>query len=136
MTNNNRRQEIKEILFRNDRTTKWLQQKVPGVDLYYLLSDKCKTFDIDTYDRIMSALTKEGLTTVEDERCEKLVDEILSIDSIIGNSLILLNSNVRDFTRDNVLDFSERKKLSQLLDKIDNEFQNSINAARKIVEST
>ena len=130
-----RKLEIKEVLLKNDKTMKWLSNKLHGVDVYYLLSDKCKTFDVSVYDDIISIFKKEGIIATPNEQCDKLVEQIFHLDAVFGHSLTMLNGNIHSFTKDNVLDFSEKKKLSDMLDKIENEFVNEINKSRRIIEA-
>lgn len=129
-----KRQQIKQLLFDNDKTKKWLQDKLPtSIDVYYLLSDNCKKFDVDDYDQIINVLNKEGFITSEIDRCKELTDTVLKIDSLLGNSLDLLNNTVINYTKDNNLSFNERRKVADMLDGIDLRFQNHIEDAKKIL---
>ncbi len=128
-----KRQQIKQILFENDKTKKWLQDKLPHIDVYYLLSDNCKKFDVNDYDEIIKVLDNEGFVTSEEDRCKHLAETVLRIDALLGNSLDLLNSTVVQFTTDNDLSFRERRKVADLLDEIDTRFENKISEAKKIL---
>ena len=129
-----KRQLIKNILFENEKTKKWLQDRLPdSIDVYYLLSDSCKKFDVNDFDVIMSVLEKEGFVTSEEDRCKHLTDTILKIDSVLGSSLDILNDTVVQSTSDSALSFKERRKIADLLDEIDSKFEEKIGDAKKIL---
>lgn len=128
-----KRLQIKQILFENDKTKKWLQDKLPTLDIYYLLSDNCKRFDVNDYDAIVRILDKEGFITSEEDRCKYLTDTMLKIDQLFGSSLDILNDTVIRFTADNDLSFKEKRKVADLLDEIDLRFQDKISDAKKIL---
>jgi len=134
---NDLRDEIREILFKNDKTVKWLAEqtrKFSYNQLYYALSQKSATFDTSMYNEIVKIFKSEGMISSEAERCTHLLNQILKIDSIIGHSLTLLNDNVAEFTKDNIIDFKEKKRLSDMIDKIENEFTSEVSRIKKIIE--
>lgn len=132
-----KRQQIKNILFENEQTKKWLQDKCAkrslNIDVYYLLSDNCKKFDVNDYDAIIKILDEEGFITSEEDRCKHLTETVLKIDSLLGNSLDLLNTTVVQFTNNNDLSFRERRKIADMLDNIDLNFEKRIEDAKKIL---
>lgn len=131
--NIDRRQQIKDILFRNDRTVRWLMGKVPGTDLYYLLNgDKSKSFDIGIYDQIMDVFRKEGMIVKEGDECLQLLEQTMQMDSLIGHALNILNHNVKNFTEDRVLNFHEKKKLYEIIENMRNEFNDEFDEIIKI----
>ena len=134
----NRRDQIKDILFRNDKNPSWLKSKLsgkfPSVDVYYLLSEKSVNFDVELYDEIMGIFRKEGFIVTENERCDKFAEQLIQVNGIIAHSTYLLNSNATDFLKDNLLDYREKKKLLELVDKIRREFDQEIGKIEKIIE--
>lgn len=130
-----KRLEIKETLLRNDKNISWLKQRMhTNCDLYRLLGENSKNFDIEIYDEIMSVFKKHGFITSENERCEKFAGQLIQVNGIISHSTYLLNSNASDFIRDNVLDFREKKKLLEIVDKMKTEFNDEIERIEKIIE--
>jgi len=133
--NSDKRTEIKEILFRHEKTVAWLREKMSTkIDLHYLLSDKSVNFDINIYEEIQNVFKKEGFITSENVRCEKFAEQLIQVNGIISHSTYLLNSNASDFIKDNILDFREKKKLLELVDKMRNEFNTEIEHVEKIIE--
>lgn len=130
-----KRTEIKEILFCNDKNISWLRNKMKTkVDLHYLLSEKSVNFDINIYEEIMSIFKKEGFITSENDRCEKFAEQLIQVNGIISHSTYLLNSNASHFLHDNILDFRERRKLLEIIEKMKSEFNQEIEHIEKIIE--
>jgi len=134
-----KRQEVTQILLQNDKNIVWLKKKLevngfPSVDLYYLLSEKSKTFDSDIYDTIRSIFRNEGFISSESERCERFADQLIQVNGIIAHSTYLLNSNATEFIKDNLLDYREKKKLLEITEKIKNEFNSEMERIEKIIE--
>ena len=130
-----KRAEIKEILFKHEKTVSWLKNKMTSkVDLYYQLSDSSVNFDVNVYDEIMKIFRKEGFITSENERCDRFAEQLITVNGIISHSTYLLNSNASDFIKDNVLDFREKKKLLEILEKIELEFSTEFEKVRKTIE--
>lgn len=127
------RQQIKQILFDNDKNKKWLKNRVPHIDIYYLLSDNCKRFDVKDYNEIMNIFKNEGFITNEAERCNQLIDTVLKINSLLGNGLDLLNSSVSSFTIDKELTFPERHRLALLFDDLELSLVKRIDESKKIL---
>jgi len=130
-----KRQQVKEILLKNNRTVTWLQRKLrTNTDLYYLLSDKSMNFDVSIYESIIELFKKEGFIVNEDERVCVLAKQLLEVNSIINHSAYMLNSTVVEYIKDNILDFNEKRNLVNLLDKVEQDFIDEINKIRKTIE--
>lgn len=127
------RQQIKQILFDNDKNKKWLKSKLSHIDVYYLLGENCKRFDVKDYNEIMSLFKKEGFITNEADRCNQLIDTVLKINSLLGNGLDLLNSSVSNFTNDKELSFPERHKLAILFDDLELSLIKRIDESKKVL---
>ena len=130
-----KQEEIKQILFDNDLTNAWLARKLrmSKQDLGYQLNDAVN-FSADLYDRIIAVLKREGFITKESDQCEHLISQTLEINSLIGHSVSLLNSTVKKYTEDKVLEFSERKKLIELAERIKDDFIDQIEEVIKVLE--
>lgn len=129
-----KRQQIKDILFFNKKNITWLTERIPGVDWYYQLSDKAKTFDTDVYDETILQFKKAGFITSENERCERFADQLIQVNGIISHSTYLLNSNAAEFLKDHILDYKEKKKLLEIVEKMQKEFNNEIESITKLIE--
>lgn len=135
MNNSDKRAEVKEILFKNDKTVAWLKSRMnTKVDLHYLLSDKSVNFDINIYEEIMKIFKGEGFITSENQRCEMFAEQLIKVNAIINHSTYLINSNAMEFIKDNILDFREKKKLMEIIDKMKNEFNDEIERIEKIIQ--
>jgi hypothetical protein len=135
MKNSDKRTEIKEVLFRNDKTVTWLKDKMKTkIDLHYLLSSRSVNFDVDIYDEIKEVFKNEGFITSENERSDKFAEQLIQVNGIISHSTYLLNSNASDFLKDNVLDFREKKKLIDIIHKMRSEFNNELDSIQKVIE--
>lgn len=130
-----KKQQIKDILFYNKQNITWLIDRIPGVDWYYQLSDKAKTFDTDLYDKVKELFKKAGFIASEDERCERFADQLIQVNGIISHSTYLLNSNAAEFLKDNVLDFREKKKLLEIIEKMRKEFNQEIEKISEFIEA-
>lgn len=127
--------EIKQILFNNDKTKVWLANKLgmSKSDLTYQLN-RATNFSVDLYNRVMDIFRKENFIT-KDDQCDFLIRQTLQIDAVIGHSLTLLNDNVLKFTKDNVLDFKEKSRLIEVVTKIKDELIAELETIEKIIES-
>lgn len=130
-----KRAEIKEILFKNDKNISWLKGKIKqNVDLYYLLSDNSVNFDIEIYEEIIKIFKKEGFITSPTDQCAYLLNQTIQIDALIGHTLSIFNTNVQKFTSDNVLEFREKRRLSDIVDKMRSDFNSELDNIEKIIE--
>lgn len=135
MKNSDKRTEIKEILFHNDKTVTWLKDKMKTkVDLHYLLSSRSVNFDVDIYDEIKEVFKKEGFIISENERTDKFAEQLIQVNGIISHSTYLLNSNASEFLKDSILDFREKKKLVDIINKMRSEFNNELDSIQKVIE--
>jgi hypothetical protein len=127
--------EIKQILFNNDKTKVWLANKLgmSKSDLTYQLN-RATNFSVDLYNRVMDIFRKENFIT-KDDQCDFLIRQTLQIDAVIGHSLTMLNDNVLKFTKDNVLDFKEKSRLIEVVTKIKDELIAELETIEKIIES-
>lgn len=127
-------EEVKRILFESDRNQTWLANKLgmSRADLNYQLNT-AKNYSAELNNRIMEIFKKEGFTS-KNEQCEDLLNQTLLINSMIGNSLQILNNNVQKFTRDNVIDFREKKRLLDVIEKMRADYLNELERIEKIVE--
>jgi hypothetical protein len=130
-----KREEIRGILFRNDKNISWLKNKMSNkVDVYYLLSDKSTNFDISIYEEIVSVFRKEGLIATESDRCEKLTKQLMTVNGLIGHSLQLINGSVSDFVADKVIDYKEKKRLLEIIRLVEKEFDAELEKVLQIIE--
>jgi len=134
MNNLDKRMEIKEVLFKHDKNISWLKNKMATkVDLYYLLSDRSTNFDIEIYEEIIKIFKREGFITSENERCERFARELITVNGIISHSTYLLNSKASSFIEDNILDFHEKRKLIEIVEKIKAEFNGELENIEKVI---
>jgi len=127
--------EIMRILFENDKTKSWLanQLKIKPQKLDYWLG-KAKKIGVEDYNKIMEIFKKEGFITSNSEQCNHLLNQTIEIDALLGHTLTLLNTNVQKFTSDNVLEYREKKRLGEVIEKIRNEFNIELDQIEKIIE--
>ncbi len=127
--------EIIRILFENDKPKSWLANKlgISSQNLDYKLHN-AKKIAVEDYNQIMKIFKKEGFITSNSEQCNHLLNQTLEIDALIGHTLTILNASVQKFTKDNVLDFREKKRLGNLIDQIRNDFNNELDHVEKIIE--
>lgn len=128
-----RKEEIKSILIKNNRTITWLSMKLPGHDFYYLLNNS-KKIDADLYDEIMELFRKEGFLDSEIKLTDSIYNQLLSINSLINSSLSLLNQTAGEALKDNILSFRERKVLSNMIEKLEVDFIEALNPLKKKIE--
>jgi hypothetical protein len=129
-----RKDEIKQILLKNDRTIVWLSSKIPGHDFYYLLNNRAKKIDADLYDEIMQLFRKEGFLDETIKKSESIYAQLLNINALIDSSLSLLNHTACEYLKDNVLTFRERKSLMEMIEKIEVDFVEALAPLKKKVE--
>jgi len=127
-------EEVKRILFENDKTKTWLANRlgISKEDLSYQLN-RSKNYSADLHNRIINILKKEGFITNTTEKCEFLIKQTLQIDSMVGTSLTMLNTSVEKFTKDNILDFRETKRLFDIVEKIRNGVNESLDNIETIL---
>lgn len=128
------RKQIKEILINNDRTVCWLEKKTGIKDLHYILGETSKNFDIAIFEKIMNVFRVEGFILSEADRSNKFSEQLISVNGIIGHSVHLLNSTAKEYLKDHVLDFKERRDLYDLITKIKADFNTSISEVERIIE--
>lgn len=128
-------EEILQILFNEDKTKAWLADKlgIKKQSLQYQLTNS-SNYPVELHNRIMNIFQKEGFITIKSEQCNFLVRQTLEINSLIGHSVSILNQTVKNFTKDNLLDFRERKDLGELIEKIRTETNNQLDEIEKIIE--
>jgi len=131
----NAQTEILQILFNNDKSKTWLSQKlgISPQNLDYKLN-KASDLPLIFYNEIMAIFKKEGFITSAKDQCDYLLRQTITIDSMIGNMLSILNDTVERITEDHVLDFKEKMKLSELTDKIKMNFNNELEKIQNIIE--
>jgi Zn-dependent peptidase ImmA (M78 family) len=127
--------QIIRILFENNKQKNWLADKlrISAQKIDYMLN-KAKKISHEDYNQIMEIFKKEGFITSNSEQCNHLYDQTIEINSVIGHTLTILNGNVKKFTDDNVLDFREKRKLTDMIDKIRNEFNAELDSIESIIE--
>lgn len=128
-------EQILQILFNEDKTKAWLADKlgIKKQSLQYQLTNS-SNYPVELHNRIMNIFQKEGFITIKSEQCNFLVRQTLEINSLIGHSVSILNQTVKNFTKDNLLDFRERKDLGELIEKIRTETNNQLDEIEKIIE--
>ncbi len=127
--------EIKRILFDNDRSKSWLAKKlgITAQSLQYKL-DVAPDLSLEFYRQIMKIFKAEGFISSANEQCEYLIQQTLQIDSMIGNALTMLNRTVQKTTLDHVLDFNEKRKLFELIEKIKSDFEDELGKIENILK--
>lgn len=117
-----KQEEIKQILFDNDKTNTWLANKLgmKKQDLGYQLNNAVN-FSVDLYESIIKILRKEGFITSSSEQCSFLIDQTLQTNSVLGYSLTILNNTVKRAVSDMVLDFKEKIALIETIEKLKDE---------------
>lgn len=127
--------QIKSILFVNDKSKSWLAGKlnITPQKLDYILHNAKKISKSD-YDSIMHIFKNAGFITSNSEQCNHLLGQTIEIDSLLGHALTILNGNIRQFTKDNVLDFNEKRRLLDIVTKIRTDFNNELDSIEMIIE--
>lgn len=130
-----RQEEIKQVLFDNDKTNTWLANKLgmKKQDLGYQLNDAVN-FSVDLYERIMKIFKKEGFITSTTDQCNFLLEQTLQTNSALGHSLTILNNTVKRSVSDMVLDFKEKVTLIEMIEKIKVELDNQCDEMISIIE--
>lgn len=127
------RQEIKDVLFRNEKPHSWLQREldkklsaIPGkkpVDIYRLLDgSKSVFFDVDVYELIQQIFREHGIIPTELDRTKRLRSKVIEINGIIASGLTLLNETMNEYLQDDELTFDEKTELMQMIERIENEY--------------
>lgn len=138
MCDNSRRQEAKDILFKNDKTKDWLKKQLKkegfSVDVYYLLSDNSKNFDVNISDAINRIFIREGIIPNGDERIKKFTEEFFDLNSIINNSLSIISRKTKEYFLDNNFDFDERMDALKMLEDAQDKLNQQFEDAKKVVK--
>jgi len=119
--------EILQVLFRNDKTKKWLQDELKKKgfykDLQYLLDEtRCKNFDVNIYDAIIEIFREHGIIPTESDRIKNLRTKVIEINSIIANGLSLLDRTMNDYLKDDELTFDEKNELLKMIDEVQKDY--------------
>jgi len=111
--------KIKVILSDNDKTQTWLAGKL-GMKKQTLnnILNINKSLDHELYKQIYKIFKQEKFIASAEDKCSVIKDQAMEINSIIGSSLTLFNGTVRKVSEDNVLDFKEKKVLSDMVQEI------------------
>ncbi len=127
--------EIKAILFTHEKTKVWLAGKlhVTKQKLDYWLND-AKSMDVDTYNQIMSIFKHEKMICSADDKCDHIRTQTMEINSIIGSSLTMLNSTVKTVSSDNILDFKEKKLLSEMIAELRDNLNHELDKIAEMIE--
>lgn len=125
---------IKAILNENGLKPAWLKKKLPHIDIYYLLSDKCKRFDTDSLEEIKTEFRKAGYITSENERTEKYLRQIMRMTGIVENSLGFISEKSLEFAEsEEVIDFGEKVKLNEFFVKLEKTLVAEIHNSKKVL---
>lgn len=123
---------IKAILSENGLKSVWLKKKLPHIDIYYLLSEKCKRFDTDSLEEIKTEFRKAGYITSENERTEKYLRQIMRMTGIVENSLGFISEKSLEFAESgDAIDFSEKIKLNEFFNKLEKTLITEIHNSKK-----
>lgn len=128
---------IKAVLNENDLKPSWLKKKLPHIDIYYLLSQKCKRFDTDSLEEIKTEFRKAGFITSENERTEKYLRQVMKMNAIIESSLGFINEKSLEFSEsEDLLDFNEKMKLNEFFTKLEKTMSTEIYNSKKVLGLT
>jgi Zn-dependent peptidase ImmA (M78 family) len=127
--------EIKSILFSNEKSKVWLAQKlgISKQDVHYMLNT-ATDIPHERYAQIIKIFKAEGFICSADEKCDFIKNQTLETNDMIGKLLSLLNNTVRKVSEDNVLDFREKKELSEMVDYVQESVTQKLDEIRKIIE--
>lgn len=138
MCDNNRRQEVKDILFKNDKTKDWLKKQLKNegfdVDVYYLLSDNSKNFDVAISAAIDKIFKREGIIANGDDRIKRFTEEFFDLNSIINNSLAIMNRKTKEYFEDNDFEFDERIEALKDFEEMQDKINDIIESIKKVVK--
>jgi hypothetical protein len=125
---------IKNVLDENDLKPSWIKKRLPHIDIYYLLKPTCKRFDAPTLEEIRDLFKKHGFITSENERTEKYMRQLTKITAMVESTLGLLNETSYEFAEsEDLIDFNEKLKLNEILNKLERNTATDIHTARKIL---
>lgn len=129
-----KKQEILQILFDNDKSQSWLQDQLKrkGIDqnIYELLKASRKTIDVNIYEAIIDIFRDNNFITNETERCNLLERSIFHLDSIIGGAFQQLNALTEGVIADNQLTHQEKGRVLDELDRFERKIIIEIDKAR------
>lgn len=131
----NAKDEVKSILINHKRTQTWLAEKL-GIQkqtLNYMLNGS-KGLDTETYKQIIKIFKREKMITSAGDKCDHIRTQTLEINAIIGSSLILLNNTVKKVSEDNILDFKEKKQLSEMIDELRESLNHELDKISEMIE--
>lgn len=138
MCDNSRRQEVKDILFKNDKTKDWLKKQLKkegfDVDVYYLLSDNSKNFDVSISGAIDKIFRQEGIIANSDDRIKRFTEEFFDLNSIINNSLAIMNRKTKEYFEDNDFEFDERMEALKDFEQMQDKINDIIESIKKVVK--
>ena len=138
MCDNNRRYEVKEILFKNDKTKDWLKKQLKkegfDTDVYYLLSENSKNFDVDISKAIDRIFKREGIIANNEDRSKLFTEEFLDLNSIITNSLSIMNRKVKEYFEDDNFEFDERMDALKSFEEMQDKINEVIEAIKRVVK--
>ncbi len=125
---------IRTILNENDLKPSWLKKRLPHIDIYYLLSPKCKRFDTDSLEEIKVEFRKAGYIASEDERTEKYLRQVMKMNSIIESSLGFIGEKSLEFAEsESAIDFGEKMKLNEFFTKLEKTVVTEIYNSKKVL---
>jgi len=131
------KEQIRQILFKNDRNISWLRSKLEQkglhADVYYLLSDKSVNMDKKIYDAVMDIFRDEGYLTEESSICDHFTTQLFNTNSILSSSLSLLNATAAQCVSDGVLDFNERRRLMDIVEGMESKVKSEIVNLKKMI---
>jgi len=139
MCSQDKRKQIKETLFSNDKNLSWLKKKLNqklhrDIDVYYLLSDKSINFDIEIADAIEEIFKSEGFITSDNERFTKLNTQLFHLNEAVSHSLSVIHDTVESFfENDGKFDFNEKRKIANIVDEFESAIAAKIDHIRKVV---
>jgi hypothetical protein len=90
-----------------------------------------ETFSKKDYDQIISIFKKENMIS---DVCERLEKETLAIDSIMANSITLLNTTVVNFVSDNELTNREKLALLEHIETTRCQINKQLDSIAEIIE--
>ena len=130
----NPQDEIKQILFNNDKTKVWLADKlhVSKQQLSYELNHS-KDISKSLYDKILNIFRAEGFIVATGQKIELIKDQLLTVSQVNCNNIALILSQFKIHSSDGVIDFNERKELSDLVETCRNKTNNELDKLQKFI---
>lgn len=131
----NAKDEVKSILINYRRTQTWLAEKL-GIQkqtLNYMLNGS-KGLDTETYKQIIKIFKREKMITSAGDKCDHIRNQTMEVNAILGSSLTLLNNTVKKVSEDNILDFKEKKQLSEMIDELRESLNHELDKISEMIE--